>query len=104
MGMITKGETVRATATWKQAQFGAVMSGLLQCPTQLQRNTEKWRRLFPSESYDLAASRGFCLDDVWGPVHTTQKVTIHLFETVSIYGNTGLWGHCMWVHLLAEPV
>ena len=27
MGMITKGELVRATMTWKQAHFGVVMSG-----------------------------------------------------------------------------
>ena len=32
VGMITKGEIVRATMTWKQAHFGAVMSGLLQLP------------------------------------------------------------------------
>ena len=27
MGMIMKGELVRATTTWKQAHFGAVMFG-----------------------------------------------------------------------------
>ena len=32
MGMMTKGELARATVTWKQAYFGAVMSGLLQLP------------------------------------------------------------------------
>ena len=32
MRMITKGELVRATVTWKQAHFGVVMSGLLQLP------------------------------------------------------------------------
>ena len=30
MGMITKGELARATATWKQAHFHAVVSGSLQ--------------------------------------------------------------------------
>ena len=30
MGMITQGELVRATATWKQTNFSVVMSGLLQ--------------------------------------------------------------------------
>ena len=29
-GMMTKGELARATATWKQAHFSAVMSGSLQ--------------------------------------------------------------------------
>ena len=49
MGMITKGELVRATATWKQAHFGAVMSGLLQLPHEgaeemgvLQRGHSLW--------------------------------------------------------------
>ena len=32
MGMITKGELARATGTWKQAHFGAVMSESLQLP------------------------------------------------------------------------
>ena len=32
MGMMTKGELVRASVTWRQAHFGAVMSGLLQLP------------------------------------------------------------------------
>ena len=31
-GIITKGELVRATMTWKQADFGTVASGLLQLP------------------------------------------------------------------------
>ena len=30
MGMMTKGELMRATVTWKQAHLSAVMSGLLQ--------------------------------------------------------------------------
>ena len=32
IGMIMKGELARATATWKQAHFSAVMSGSLQLP------------------------------------------------------------------------
>ena len=34
MGMITKGELVKATMTWKQAHFGVVMSGSLHLPHQ----------------------------------------------------------------------
>ena len=30
MGIITKGELAKVTATWRQAHFGAVMSGSLQ--------------------------------------------------------------------------
>ena len=32
MRIITKGELTKATMTWKQDHFGAVMSGLLQLP------------------------------------------------------------------------
>ena len=32
MGMMTKGEFMRATATWKQAHFGRIVSGSLQLP------------------------------------------------------------------------
>ena len=56
------------------------------------------KEITPSPSSDPTASRGFCLDDVWGPVHTTQ-VTIPLFGTVSKHGNTGVWAKCMWVQL-----
>ena len=34
---------------------------------------------------------------------TTWRVTIASFGTVSIHGSTGIWGYCMWVHMLAEP-
>ena len=44
----------------------------------------------------------FCLDDLKGPVHTTQKVTIPLFSTVSVHANTSIKGHCMQVHVLTE--
>ena len=46
----------------------------------------------------------FSLDDIKGPVCTTQKVTILPFSTVSVYANTSVKGHCMWVHVLLEPM
>ena len=46
--------------------------------------------------------RKFCLDDVRGPVHTTQKVTISPFRTVNVHANSNVKGHCMWVHVLME--
>ena len=46
----------------------------------------------------------FCLDDVRGPVCTTQKVTILPFITVSVHANTSVKGHCMQVHVLTEPM
>ena len=46
--------------------------------------------------------RQFCLNDVRGPVCTTQKVTIPLFRTVSVHTNSSVKGHCMLVHVLTE--
>ena len=104
MGMMTKGELVRATATWRQAHFGAVMSGSLQLPyTTSKEDREVGKEFTPSPSSDPAASRGFCLDDVQGPVQTTHKITIPPFWTVSIHSHTGVWGHCTQVHMLAKP-
>ena len=99
-----KGGLVRATATWKQAHFSAVMSGSLQLPhTDLKGNGEVGKEVTPSTGPNPMASREFCLDDVWRPVHTTRRITIPPFGTISIHGNTGVWGHCMQVHMLTEP-
>ena len=46
--------------------------------------------------------REFCLDDVKGPVYTTQKVTIPLFSTIGVHTNSSVKGHCMWVNMLME--
>ena len=46
--------------------------------------------------------REFCLDNVRGPVCTTQKVTISQFSTISVHANTSVKGHCMQVHMLME--
>ena len=43
------------------------------------------------------------LDGVKGAVHTTQKVTITPFHMVKVRANTSVKGHCMKVHVLAEP-
>ena len=75
IGMMTKGKLAGATVTLKQAHFSVGMSGSLQLP----------------------------LDDVQGPVHTTWRVNIPPFGIVSIHGSTGIQGHCMQVHMLAEP-
>ena len=103
MGMMTKWELVRATMTWRQTNFGAVTSGSLQLPCTNSKEDRSGVEVTPSPSSDPAASRGFCLDGVRGPVCTTQKITIPQFGTVSIHGHTGVWGHCMRVNVLAEP-
>ena len=43
------------------------------------------------------------MDDVKGAVHTTQKVTIPPFQTMTVKGNAGVKGHCMKMHVLTEP-
>ena len=44
----------------------------------------------------------FSLNDVKGPVCTTQKVTILPFGTVNVRANTSVKGHSMQVHVLTE--
>ena len=57
-----------------------------------------------SPRVDAMEVKEFCLDDVQGSLCTTQKVTIPPFSTVSVHGNIGVRGHCMSVHVLAEPM
>ena len=103
MGKMTKGELIRVMVTWKQDHFGPVMSGLLQLPhTDSKKDGEMGKEVTPSPSSNPTVSRRFCLDDIWGPVHTGQNVTIPPSQTLSIHGNTGVKGHCMQVHMLAE--
>ena len=103
MGMMAKGELVRAAATWRQDHFSADMSGSLQLAhTTSKEDGVVGKEVTPSPHSDPAASRGLCLDDVWGPVHTTQKVTILPFGTVSPWPHRCL-GTLHVVHVLAEP-
>ena len=46
--------------------------------------------------------RKLCLNDVRGPVHTKQKVTIPPFSTVNVHANSSVKGHSIWVHVLTE--
>ena len=105
MSIITKGDLAKATMTWRQAHFGAVMSGSQQpTPNGLQQN---WGGKGGDPFLlggDIVEVKEFCLDDVWGPVHTTWKVTIHPFSTISMHAITSVKGHCMWVHMLTEPM
>ena len=90
--------------TLKQAHFSVVMSRSLQLPcTDSRGNSKVGKGVTPFPGSAPTASRGFFLDDAWGHVHTIQRVTILPFGTISIHGSTGIWGHCMWVQMLAEP-
>ena len=105
LSLMTKGELTKATMTWRQAHFGAVMSGLLQLSCMsLNKSGVEEQVSHPSQSSDPVEVRKFCLNNIRGPVCTTQKVTIPLFGTVSVHVNSSVKGHCMQAHVLMEPV
>ena len=109
LSLMIKGELVKVTTMWRQAHLGAVMSGSL----QLTHRSSKQNRTNARSPAEVGHSspkgnpvevRKFCLDDVRGPVHMTQKVTIPPFSTVSVHANSSVKGHCMWVHVLTETM
>ena len=80
------------------------MPGSLQLPhksTKGDRGDE--RRVTPSVAPDPTAPKEFCQDNVQGHVCTTQKITIPPFGTLNSHGKTVIWGHCMQIHMLAQP-
>ena len=102
LSLMTMGELAKATTTWQQAHFGAVMSGLLQLyHANSGKNRVEEGAKFSQEGNPMEVQR-FCLNDVRGLVHTTHKVTILPFTTVSVHVNSSVKGHCMWVHVLTE--
>ena len=104
MSIITKGELTKVTMTWKQAQFGAVMSGSLLLPHTSSNTTGVGKEVIHSSPKgDPMEVREFCLDDVRGPVHITWTVTIPPFSTLIMHTNTSVKGHGMWVHVFKEP-
>ena len=88
---------------WRQAHFGAIMSGLLQLSHKNSSKMGKEEEVsHSSPGSDPVEVQKFSLDDVSGPVCTTQKVTILLFGTVSVHPITSVKGHCMQDHVLTE--
>ena len=100
LGCMTVGELAKATATWWQAHFGAVMSGSLQLSRSSSEKLAKQN--LPGESDPVEVWK-HQLDGVKGAVCTTQKVMIPPFQTMTLKGNAGVKGHCMEVHVLMEP-
>ena len=100
LSCITAGELAKATATRRQAHFGAVMSGSLQLSRS---SSEKLEKQNLSGESDPVEVRKHQLDGVKGAVCTTQKVTIPPFQTLTLKGNASIKGHCMKVHVLMEP-
>ena len=81
------------------------MSGSLQLPCTSSNKTGVEKEVSHSSLRDDPMEvRKFCLNDVTGPVCTMQKVTIPPFSTVSVCANSSVKGHCMWVHVLMEPM
>ena len=101
LSCMTAGDLAQVTATWQQAHFGAVMSGLLQLS---HNSSDKLTMQNISGESDPVEVQKYQLDGVLCAVHTTQKVTIPPFQTMTIKGNAGVKGHCMKVHVLTEPV
>ena len=82
LSLMTKSELVKATTTWRQAHFGAVMSGLLQLPCTSSNKTRVEKEVSHSSLRDDPVKlRNFCLNDVRGPVKAT-KFNIPPFSTV----------------------
>ena len=72
LSLMTKGALTKVTMMWRQAHFGAVMSGSLQLShtsSNKMRVEEKVDHSSPKN--DPMEVRKFCLDNVRGPVHTT---------------------------------
>ena len=101
LSLMTKGELAKVTMTWRQAHFGAVMCGSLQLThTSSEKIGMKEVVGHSSPKGEPIEVRKFCLDDVRGPVCTTQKVTI----PPCVYANSSVKGNCMQVHVLTEPM
>ena len=94
ISLIAKGELKKTTMMRRQAHFGAVMSGSLQLSCTNSSKTGLDEEVsHSSPENDPVEVQKFCFDDIRGPVHTTQKVTILPFSTVSVHANTIVKGH-----------
>ena len=95
LSLMTVGELTKATTTWRQAHFGAVMSGLLQLSCSSSHKSEMTKgATSSSQEGDPVEMWKFQLNDVKGLVHTKQKVTIPSFGTINVWANTSVRGHC----------
>ena len=94
LSLMTAGELAKATTTWRQGHFGAVMSGLLQLSHSSSDKSEMTKGATgSSQKSDPVEVQKFQLDVVKGPVHTTQKVIILPFGTINVWANTSVRGH-----------
>ena len=102
LSLMTMQELAKSTMTWRQAHFGAVMSGLLQLSHSGSDNSKMGGVECSPQRSDPVEVWKFQLDDVKGLVCTTKKVTIPPFGTINAWANMSVRGHCMQVHVLME--
>ena len=96
LNLMTMGELAKATTTWRQAHFGAIMSGSLQLSCSSSGKCKVARGATSSfQQGGTVEVWKFQLSDIKGLVCTTQKVTIPPFSTINIWANTSVKGHCM---------
>ena len=91
LSLMTMGELAKATMTWRQAHFVAVMSGSLQLSCSSSGKCEVTAGA--ASSFQQGGTMEvwkFQLNDIKGLVHTTQKVTIPPFSTINIWANTSV--------------
>ena len=105
LSVITKAELKKVATTWRQAHIEAGISRSLQLShTNSSKMGKEEEVSHSSPGSDPVEVQKFSLDDVRGPVCATQKVPIPPFSKVSVHANTSVKGHCMWVHVLTEPM
>ena len=94
LSLMSVGELAKATMTWRQAHFGAVMLGSLQLSCSSSDKSEVTKgATSSSQQGDTVEVWTFQLSDVKGSVCTTQKVTIPPFSTVNVWASTSVKGH-----------
>ena len=104
MGVITKQELTKAAMTWRQAHFGAVMSGSLQLPHTSSNRTGVEQEVIHSSPMGWhhrgkGVLPGWCLE----PSQHYTEGYYPPFQYCQYTWQYQCQGYCMWVHMLAEP-
>ena len=85
LSLMIMGELAKATMTWRQAHFGAIMLGSLQLSCGNPGKCKVTAGAISSfQQGGTVEVWKFCLNDIKGSVCTTQKVTIPPFSTINI--------------------
>ena len=98
---MTSGELAKVTTT---CATGIILEWLCQghcnspCGSSGQTRVKEGVKCLLSSRCDPVEVQKFSLNDVKGPVHNTQKVTILPFCTVNVQASTSVKGHSMQVH------